>query len=102
MLGSGTELSSPKLGSDLGVKMIWREEQKKAILDNLMDVCANLDSMRQVVVLTVTDQGRLFVVKSRKDDATFFETYGMLKIAADSEISGVDLEYQERPNQEED
>lgn len=78
--------------------MNWREEQKTAILDNLMDVCANLDSMRQVIVLTVTDEGRLLVVKSRKDDATFFETYGILKIASESEISGVELDFQDRPN----
>lgn len=65
--------------------MDWTEEQRDTIINNVMDLCANVDRFRQVMVMTMDLNGKLSYVAARRDDATVLEAIAMLQFAADDE-----------------
>jgi hypothetical protein len=66
--------------------MKWTDEQRGEIINHAMDLAANVDRFRQVLILTMTQEGTMNVVQKRTDDATPMETLGMYRLmACDSE-----------------
>lgn len=64
----------------------WTEDQREAIIGNCMDICANVDGFRQVVLLTVSMDGTMNIVRKRRDDATAMELLGALELIKTDEL----------------
>lgn len=66
--------------------MKWSDEQREEVISQAMDLAANVDRFRQVVIMSVTQDGQLNVCQKRTDDSTTIETIGMYRLmAADAE-----------------
>lgn len=60
--------------------MEWDQEAKDSIVGNAMDLCTNVDNFRQIVIMTITNEGTFNVVRKRKDDASGLELIGALHV----------------------
>lgn len=66
--------------------MDWSQEQHDDIVNQAMDLCANINNFRQIMILTMHTDGTMNVIQKRRDDATSLEALGMYRLmAADSE-----------------
>ena len=83
--------------------MNWTEKQRNEILNHAMDLAANVDNFRQVVILTVTNDGTMKIVQRKRDDATRMETLGMYRLMARDEENQLQALWRdrERPMSEE-
>lgn len=62
--------------------MDWTQEQRDDIVNQAMDLCANIGNFRQVIILTMTNEGMMNVIQKRRDDATTIEALGMYRLMA--------------------
>ena len=60
--------------------MEWTQDQRDDIVNQAMDLCANIDNFRQVIILTMTNEGMMNVIQKRRDDATTIEALGMYRL----------------------
>lgn len=71
--------------------MKWTETQREEVISQAMDIAANVDRFRQVLILTMTHDGCLNVCQKRTDDATTMETIGIYRLmAADTEKQSIE------------
>jgi len=62
--------------------MKWTEPQRNEVINQAMDLAANVDNFRQVLILTMDHEGNMNVVQKRVDDATTLEAIGMYRLMA--------------------
>lgn len=60
--------------------MTWTDEQREAVVNNLMDLAANIDQQRVVYVLTIDAEGTLSVMRKVRKDGSNFELVGALRV----------------------
>ncbi len=72
--------------------MEWTHEQRGDIVNQCMDLAANVDRFRQVLILTMSEDGTMNVIQKRRNDATQVEALGMYRLMAhDTEERMMDL-----------
>jgi hypothetical protein len=85
----------------------WTNYQKNNLIGQIMDLATNVDNFRQVLILTMSQDGTMNVVERRVDDATSMEAIGMYRLmAADRERDSLsawrDNDYPNRSSDEDD
>lgn len=70
--------------------MEWNDDDKEALINNLMDTASNLDRIRNLIIISVDDDGSMQVVRRRKPNASAVELIGMLQVCIRDEQRGLD------------
>lgn len=75
--------------------MEWDQEIKDSVVANAMDLCTNIDQFRQIVIMTITNEGMFSVVQNRKHNASGLELIGALHVLVRDETRVFDGTFKE-------
>lgn len=58
----------------------WTNEQRDDIITQAMDICANIENFRQIVIVTVANDGHVGSIVQKRENASLVELLGIYRI----------------------
>jgi hypothetical protein len=68
--------------------MPWNDEERNNVINNSIDLCTNIENVRQVAIIIITDDGVMNICHHGKSESNELEMLGAYRLlAADMEAN---------------